>query len=815
MKSIYLAFTFLLFAWISGAQISSQLCPPDTAPSGAATCADACVQCGDIDGITTNNDNDLLAQVPDGFCAPQLHNVQWFGFVAGSSDITLEIVPSNCQDGAGLQMAVYSTQDCNSFVQVSNCIPGNVTPDNPGILNIEGVSPGTVLFLVVDGNGGDICDFTINVLDGSTGAGSITEDADIQPDVDNICTGGSQIFTVNQVANAGIYEWTLNGNFIGAGNSQTIDFPVDGTYEICVTPTSACFDGDQVCETVTVSPLPPEILDETICEGDSLTYQGNTFKSGGFYSFSYTDAVGCIQGVELTLNEIPSVKVDRVENVCPGEFVEVDGIPYGPGIHDITLTASTGCDSIINLNVIENPAPTELFDEVICEGEFVIYGGEMLDSTGLYQIDLTTSQGCDSTILVDLRVQLHDTLRAQAYLFAGDSLLWQGLVLDSAGLYAQEELDSFGCPYTRLLELFVVPPGTTILEEAICSGESFPLGDTTYTSSGIFVDTLPDAQGVADSLVLLDLTVFPVADTLLDVAICAGETFVVGSSAYSTAGNYVDSLTSAEGCDSIVQLALEVIPVDTTNLSLGFCPGDTVEVGGERFDSAGLYTVRLPAASGCDSLLVADIFEYPTYEQEVDSITCSGTSGTFTLDLLTENGCDSTLIVHLMAYETFDTIPLMTSGDTLFAPTGFDGAYEWYDCSTGLHVPGATLPYFVPPAGGGSYSASLVNLTEGCLLFTECSDLIVSTQEMSRPGQFRLYPNPATQVLWVENRGAPQDGQLELILFSADGRRKVQLEWNGSGTLRIPVGHLGSGIYWVQVRGQNGLFARKILIQKD
>jgi hypothetical protein len=386
--------------------------------------------------------------------------------------------------------------------------------------------------------------------------------------------------------------------------------------------------------------------------------------------------------------------------------------------------------------------------------------------------------------------------------------------LNAAGLYEQITLDAFGCPDLEELQLFVVPPGTTILEEAICSGESFPLGDTTYTSSGIFVDTLPDALGVADSLVLLDLTVFPVADTLLDVAICAGETFVVGSSAYSTAGNYVDSLTSAEGCDSIVQLALEVIPVDTTNLSLGFCPGDTVEVGGERFDSAGLYTVRLTAASGCDSLLVADIFEYPTYEQEVDSITCSGTSGTFTVDLLTENGCDSTLIVHLTAYAPFDTLPLMTSGDTLLAPTGFGNAYQWYDCDTGEPVPGAILPFFLPPEDG-SYSAELYNSEEDCFLYTACSDRTVGTQEPAWPLKLSLYPNPAVGVIHLENRGAALDGRLELVLFSADGRRKVQLEWNGSNTLRIPIAHLSSGIYWVQMRGQNGLFAQKIFIQRD
>lgn len=714
MKSLGLLIPLCLSALFVTAQVSSQRCPAGTLPVGAPTCADACIQVSSIDGITTSNDNDELGEPPPGFCVPQLHNVQWFGFVAGSSDITLEIVPSNCQNGAGLQVGVYSTQDCNSFVQVSNCIPNEVTPDNPGVLNISGVLPGTVLYLVVDGNGSDICDFTTDVIQGTTGADSLSFiDTTAIRGPDTICIGEPVTFTADTVANAGLYEWTLNGSYIGAGFSQMVDLPNSGSYQICVTPSNVLADGPTVCKTV--------------------------------------------------------LAAEPSEN---------------------------------------------LFSVTICEGNSVVFGGQALDTTGFYQFDLTSVQGCDSIVQVDLQVRAVDTLREQAYLFEGDSLLWQGQVLDSAGLYEQITLDAFGCPDLEELELTVVPPGTTILEEAICSGESFPLGDTTYTSSGIFVDTLPDAQGAVDSLVLLDLTVFPHTDTLLDVTICEGSSFVVGGTSFSSTGDFVVPLTNANGCDSIVQLTLEVIPIDTTNLSLGFCPGDTVEVGGERFDSAGLYTVRLPAASGCDSLLVADIFEYPTYEQELDSITCSGTSGTFTVDLLAQNGCDSTLIVHLTAYEPFDTIPLMRSGDTLLAPTGFGNTYQWYDCDTGEPVPGAILPFFLPPEDG-SYSAELYNSEEDCFLYTECSDRTVATQEPAWPLKLSLYPNPAVGVIHLENRGAALDGRLELVLYSADGRRHIQVTWDGSGTLRLPVDHLSSGWYWVQLRGRQGVFTRKVLIVVD
>jgi hypothetical protein len=294
MKSIYLAFTFLLFAWVSGAQISSQICPAGTLPVGAVSCADACIQVGSIDGITTSNDNDELGEIPPGFCAPQLHNVQWIGFVAGSSDITLEIALSNCQSGAGLQMGVYTTQDCNSFVQVSNCIPGGITPDNPAVLDISGVFPGTVLFLVVDGNGGDICDFTTHVIQGTTGADSLsTMDTTAIRGPDTICIGEPVTFTADTVANAGLYEWSLNGSYIGAGFSQMIQFPGSGSYQICVTPSNVLADGPTVCKTVLAAEPSEDLFSETICEGDSVVFGGQALDTTGFYQFDLTSVQGC------------------------------------------------------------------------------------------------------------------------------------------------------------------------------------------------------------------------------------------------------------------------------------------------------------------------------------------------------------------------------------------------------------------------------------------------------------------------------------------------------------------------------------------
>ena len=61
-----------------------------------------------------------------------------------------------------------------------------------------------------------------------------------------------------------------------------------------------------------------------------------------------------------------------------------------------------------------------------------------------------------------------------------------------------------------------------------------------------------------DSIITLDLSLDPVFITELSDTIMEGESYNVGNSIYTTTGNYIDTLTAINGCDSIVLLNLYV-----------------------------------------------------------------------------------------------------------------------------------------------------------------------------------------------------------------------------------------------------------------
>lgn len=98
----------------------------------------------------------------------------------------------------------------------------------------------------------------------------------------------------------------------------------------------------------------------------------------------------------------------------------------------------------------------------------------------------------------------------------------------------------------------------TTVEDTICYGSSYVWHDTTLTTTGEYEKTLQDING-DDSIVVLHLTVLPITYTTIDTTIIDGETYIWNEKAYKTTGNYVDTLQSVEGCDSIVTLNLEVL----------------------------------------------------------------------------------------------------------------------------------------------------------------------------------------------------------------------------------------------------------------
>jgi hypothetical protein len=104
----------------------------------------------------------------------------------------------------------------------------------------------------------------------------------------------------------------------------------------------------------------------------------------------------------------------------------------------------------------------------------------------------------------------------------------------------------------------VNPSYNNYQQKTICYGDTLHVGNQKYTTTGFFTTTLQTTLG-CDSVISTSLNVIPQNKRTQTIQLCTGQTYTIGNHTYTTNGTYYDTLVSFKGCDSIV----------ITNLSIG------------------------------------------------------------------------------------------------------------------------------------------------------------------------------------------------------------------------------------------------------
>jgi gliding motility-associated-like protein len=338
----------------------------------------------------------------------------------------------------------------------------------------------------------------------------------------------------------------------------------------------------------------------------------------------------------------------------------------------------------------------------------------------------------------------------------------------------------------------VIKDGTDYeqIRDTICSNESLLVGDQSFNTSGIYeipINRSPDC----DSIVTLNVRVNPAYDLDTVITICEGDFFPFGGSQLQGDGLYSETFTTAEGCDSLVQLDLQVAPnyqfIDTVTV----CFGETYE--GRIYFEDTLQTQNLLSLAGCDST-VSQYFNVRIGENiTLTEFVCPGESfrgAPIQNDTLVSFGgfngetCDTVSLINVLVYNDPPveiTGPnLICAGDTARLSVGNYQRYEW---STG-----ATGPT-IQARDEGRYSIEVVS--ENNCIFRD--SLFLEVPDFSA----RLSAKNSTCF-------AANDGQLE-ILDLQDAAPPFQTFLNGNdrgNTLRFD--GLGPGDYQIALTDQNG-----------
>ena len=108
------------------------------------------------------------------------------------------------------------------------------------------------------------------------------------------------------------------------------------------------------------------------------------------------------------------------------------------------------------------------------------------------------------------------------------------------------------------VNITVNPSYNPYQQVSICYGDTLHIGNKSYSQSGFYTTYMTAVNG-CDSTITTSLNVLPKNTHTQVVQVCEGQTYTIGNNTYTENGTYIDTLITAKGCDSIV----------TTNLFIG------------------------------------------------------------------------------------------------------------------------------------------------------------------------------------------------------------------------------------------------------
>jgi GEVED domain/Secretion system C-terminal sorting domain len=747
----------------------------------------------------------------------------YYTFYAPSATTTTTLVAGNTYT-VTISPGTYTINDVAAWIDFNANGILNDGGEKLGETDNMGAAPATTSFVFT---------VPVNALNGTTRLRVRDMDHggtnDMDPCAAQSAWGETEDYTVTIVGGVDpfSYLWTPS-TFLNTTTNDTVN--VNGItstteYFATVTAASGCFATDSI--TVTVNTLPTVVANASanpICAGDSLNLYGSgagsyvwnnsvidsvTFLPAVADTFIVigTDSNGCVNtdSLILTINPLPTVALSGNNLVCSGDSTMLTGTSGGTsqwylngspivgatsntyyataaGVYNMTKTNLNGCsDSAatgITVTVVLPPTVTVSGNSAICNG----------DSTTL------TASGANTYTWVNGPATASNTVMPTA-----DSTFWV------VGLDATATCSDSAMFMVTVNPTYMIPQNVHL-----CFGDSVTVGSNTYYNAGVYNDTMSTVNG-CDSIFITTVTIdTAILSSTQSVIICSGDSVVVGSSVYTTAGTYLDTLTSSLGCDSVVTTTVTLTTPVTTSQSVSVCFGGSYTIGLNTYTASGTYSDTLSNIGGCDSVVVTTLTVAPqiTTSQtinacNVDTVFVGSnaytTSGVYVDTLTSINGCDSIVTSNINFGGLNATVTTTNFGGTLVAsPSGL--SYQWMNCQDNTTIISATMQNYTPSANG--QFAVIVSDTSGCIDTSSCVTVTtVDVEETIALNEMSVYPNPNSGLFTIAIPNADCN-EMTIEVISIDGKVIYSNKFsNVSGTFtnEVDMTDAANGTYFLRV----------------
>jgi hypothetical protein len=386
---------------------------------------------------------------------------------------------------------------------------------------------------------------------------------------------------------------------------------------------------------------------------------------------------------------------------------------------------------------------------------------------------------CDSTVTVALNVLPALTGTDNTTICATGSVVINGTTYDAAtpnGTEVFTNVGPNGCDSTVTVALNVLPALTGTDNTTICATGSVVINGTTYdaatpTGTEVFTNVGPN---MCDSTVTVALNVLPALTGTDNTTICATGSVVINGTTYDAAtptGTEVFTNVGSNMCDSIVTVALNVLPALTGTQDETVCDGGSIVVNGTTYDASNLTGTEVFTNVGpsmCDS--------------------------TVTVTLTIETAVDVTIDNTLM--------PTLTANQT-------GATYQWVDCDNG-NAPIATET-------GQSFTATVngnyaVEVTVGsCTELSACEAITgVGIKEVTS-NVVSIYPNPTSGLFTISLTNTNE--AVNYTITTLEGRIVEQANNVTQRNIQVDLTNESKGVYLLRISENDSNKVYKIVKQ--
>lgn len=349
----------------------------------------------------------------------------------------------------------------------------------------------------------------------------------------------------------------------------------------------------------------------------------------------------------------------------------------------------------------------------------------------------------------------------------------------------------------------------------LCAGDSAFVMGGYRTTPGVFTLNATTTEG-CDSIVETTVQFDTPVEVQEQVSFCKFDSVWVAGAYRHQSQVIEEHLTSIYGCDSTVTHELTVLPVANTLVTHQICSTDSFNWNGTVHWPGDIFTEQLTTTYGCDSVVTHEIATYSIQNSYTQQSFCEGDTAFWNGQIITTNtsintvftaanGCDSTSITEF-TFDPAPPIPTIVATDSLTISSQIVADdYRWWRNETMIQQGTSE----VQPQQSGWYGLQV--LADGCWSDTGFYHYSpVGIESMNILHHLEVYPNPADDQLIIKNTGGAS--LLQIALYDLSGRLVLHLASRGS-TFRLDVSSLSAGIYQLKVIAPVGIDSRKIVIQ--